>query len=139
MNLKWTKELLEPIVRTSKCYSECLRKLNLRQCGGNYSHLQRRIEDFNLDSSHFTGQAHNKDKEFVLFDNLTKPHSIKKRLLKERGSSCERCGLNEWQAVEIPLELEHVDGNNRNNSKENLLLLCPNCHALTPTWRNRKR
>ena len=38
----------------------------------------------------------------------------------------------------IPLELHHIDGNNKDNSLSNLQLLCPNCHALTNNYRNRK-
>lgn len=61
----------------------------------------------------------------------------KAALMQERGQRCEECGLNEWNSQPIPLELEHCDGNNKNNTKENLKLLCCNCHALTPTWRGR--
>jgi len=61
----------------------------------------------------------------------------KAALLQERGHRCEDCGLTEWKSVSIPLELEHVDGNNCNNVKDNLKLLCCNCHALTSTWRGR--
>ena len=32
--------------------------------------------------------------------------------------------------------LEHIDGNSENNSLDNLKLLCPNCHSLTPTYKN---
>lgn len=64
------------------------------------------------------------------------PH--KKLLIEERGRRCERCGNTEWQGEQIPIELEHIDGDNINNVKDNLMLLCPNCHALTPTWRGRK-
>jgi predicted HNH restriction endonuclease len=35
----------------------------------------------------------------------------------------------------IPLELHHVNGDNRDNRIENLQLLCPNCHALTDNYR----
>jgi predicted HNH restriction endonuclease len=35
----------------------------------------------------------------------------------------------------IPLELHHKDGNRYNNSLNNLMLLCPNCHALTDNYR----
>lgn len=62
----------------------------------------------------------------------------KKALLKERGHICEKCLNHEWLGQPITLELEHVDGNNKNNIKENLLLLCPNCHSQTPTWRRSK-
>jgi hypothetical protein len=58
-------------------------------------------------------------------------------LIKNRGHLCENCGLSEWMNHPITLELEHVDGNNRNNIETNLKLLCPNCHALTYTWRGR--
>jgi 5-methylcytosine-specific restriction endonuclease McrA len=39
----------------------------------------------------------------------------------------------------IPLELDHINGNNGDNRLENLRLLCPNCHALTPTYRSKRR
>lgn len=58
-------------------------------------------------------------------------------LLLERGHRCEDCGLSEWKGQPIPIELEHIDGDNKNNNRENLKLLCCNCHALTPTWRGR--
>ncbi len=35
----------------------------------------------------------------------------------------------------IPLEVEHIDGNYKNNNEENLTLLCPNCHSLTATYK----
>lgn len=61
----------------------------------------------------------------------------KQVLIQERGHKCEDCGLEEWKTEKIPLELEHIDGDNRNNIKSNLKLLCCNCHALTDTWRGR--
>lgn len=50
---------------------------------------------------------------------------------------CGECGITEWNGKEITLELDHVNGNNRDNRLQNLLLLCPNCHSQTPTWRGR--
>jgi Zn finger protein HypA/HybF involved in hydrogenase expression len=61
----------------------------------------------------------------------------KKILLKERGHRCESCGLSEWLGKPIPLEMDHTDGNSDNSTRGNLKLLCPNCHAQTPTYRSK--
>lgn len=59
----------------------------------------------------------------------------KNALISERGYYCEGCGLSEWRGKPIVLELEHKNGDRKDNTKDNLELLCPNCHAQTPTWR----
>ena len=51
--------------------------------------------------------------------------------------SCSCCTLGEWNNKPIVLELDHIDGDNRNNEPSNLRLLCPNCHSQTPTFRGR--
>jgi len=56
-------------------------------------------------------------------------------LISERGYKCESCGLTEWLGKPIPLELEHNDADVNNNNKDNLTLLCCNCHAQTPSWK----
>lgn len=64
------------------------------------------------------------------------------RYLKEKYNySCSECG---WSKVnpytnKIPLEVEHIDGNYLNNNENNLLLLCPNCHSLTSTYKGANR
>lgn len=64
--------------------------------------------------------------------------AIRARLIAERGHKCERCTNAEWLGQPITLELEHVDGDGLNHARTNLLLLCPNCHSQTPTWRRKK-
>ena len=34
------------------------------------------------------------------------------------------------------LEIDHIDGDPSNNIESNLILLCPNCHSLTSTYKN---
>jgi hypothetical protein len=68
--------------------------------------------------------------------SVLKDHVARKRfLIRERGHKCEDCGLDSWKDQQIPLEMHHVDGNADNNGKENLRLLCPNCHAFTPHYK----
>ena len=62
---------------------------------------------------------------------------IKTYLFKKYNNKCARCGWGELNNYtgHIPLEVEHIDGNYKNNNEENLILLCPNCHALTSTYK----
>lgn len=62
---------------------------------------------------------------------------LKNRLLKEgiKENKCEICGITEWNNLPINFELHHIDGNRTNHSLENLLLICPNCHSQTETFR----
>ncbi|THA26217.1 HNH endonuclease [Streptomyces sp. RKND-216] len=64
-----------------------------------------------------------------------------KRALDEVGEPyrCAECG-NEgaWRGVAMTLQIDHVDGDWRNNNRENLRYLCPNCHAITSTWCRKK-
>ena len=70
------------------------------------------------------------------------PKNIKKHVdiaVNVRYNKRKRCGLFDWLGNVITLELDHIDGNNKNNDRSNLECLCPNCHAQTPTWRGRNR
>ena len=63
---------------------------------------------------------------------------IKRYLFEKYNHECSKC---KWKEVNlftgnIPLEVEHIDGNYLNNVEDNLILLCPNCHSLTSTYKN---
>lgn len=62
---------------------------------------------------------------------------IKTYLFKKYNNKCARCGWGEVNKYtnNIPVEVEHIDGNYQNNKEENLILLCPNCHSLTETYK----
>lgn len=60
------------------------------------------------------------------------------RVILEQEGQCNQCGITEWNGKPITLEYEHKDGNNENNSRNNVEGLCPNCHSQTKTWRGRK-
>lgn len=62
---------------------------------------------------------------------------IRDYLIAKHGAKCVKCGWDKVNPVtgKCPIELEHIDGNSQNNKLENLCLLCPNCHSLTPTYK----
>lgn len=57
------------------------------------------------------------------------------------GEKCSMCGWNKRHPIthKVPLEIDHIDGNADNNKETNIRLICPNCHALTPHFRNLNR
>ena len=66
---------------------------------------------------------------------------VRKYIFTKFNSKCAKCGWSETNPYTgtIPLEIEHIDGDWRNSYEDNLLLLCPNCHSLTSTYRGANR
>lgn len=62
---------------------------------------------------------------------------IREYMLEKVGFKCEECGWDKKNPItgRAPLEIDHIDGNSINCKEENLKVLCPNCHSLTPTWK----
>lgn len=138
-------------VENSYSISQTLKTLNLSPKGGNYKVFKKFQDLYNVDTSHFTGQGHMRGKknisqtkplsEILVKDFKYNSNNLRKRLLAEgiKEHKCECCGLTEWLGESIPLELDHIDGNSDNNTIENLRILCPNCHAKTPTYRGKNK
>lgn len=74
-------------------------------------------------------------------DGIRKPYYVSRYIVRylliKYDNKCGLCGWNERNVftAKIPLETHHIDGNHFNNREENLILLCPNCHSLTPTYK----
>lgn len=62
---------------------------------------------------------------------------IRRYMLEKSSYKCSKCGWGEVNPYtnKIPLEIDHIDGDYTNNKEENLQVLCPNCHSLTPTYK----
>ena len=59
MKLKYSKDVLEDIVSNSKSKRECLLKLKLKPYGEYYRILDKYIEVYKLNTSHFVDQGWN--------------------------------------------------------------------------------
>jgi len=152
---KYTPEELAKAVSISTNFCEVCRNLKVKTTGGSYYNVRRRIARLNLDISHF-----NKDSKtlcrniiirkkplediFILLeekDGRTEAKLLRRALLESGVPyKCVECGNEgEWNNKKLILAVDHIDGNWKNNFKENLRFLCPNCHSQTDTFGNKRR
>ncbi|MFC8362405.1 HNH endonuclease signature motif containing protein [Streptomyces griseorubiginosus] len=151
---KWTRDILQPVVAASTSVNDVLRRLGLEVVGGHHTNISRRIKAYGIDTSHFAPvvrterQRHNQRRrtaEEILVEDTSPdarrvPSTRLKRAMSEQGvkERCVMCGIEGvWLGEPLPLEVDHIDGNWRNNRCENLRLLCPNCHSTTDSYRGR--
>lgn len=147
---RWTLDSLRDATAAERSLAGTLRRIGLRPAGGNYETIRRAIRDCGIPTSHWTGKGHLRGRRnpwapkvpltFMLVKGSAhNTANLRLRLISERvfEARCCACGRYEWMGRRIPLELDHVDGDRSNNLLDNLRLLCPNCHALTPTYRGR--
>lgn len=152
MRTSWNEEQFIQAVRSHTSMSQVLRALGLQPAGGNYKTLHYHVARLGLDTSHWKGKGWNKGLEVTCREALPlveilvegshySSNRLRKRLIKEGyfQHKCYKCQRSQWLGALIPLELEHINGINNDHRLGNLTLLCPNCHALTPTYRGRNQ
>lgn len=61
----------------------------------------------------------------------------KRYLYEKQRGACAVCGRKTWLGKPILLIFDHIDGNHRNNRIVNCRMVCSNCDATLPTYKNR--
>jgi len=137
----WKDSQLIEAIPNCKSFTEVARYLNMSKSTNTL--LRKKANELELDYSHFktSGITPKSLEEILTYQTkeISSSHKLKLRLIRENyfEAKCYCCGITEWNGKPAPLELEHKNGNRRDNRLENLTILCPNCHAQTETYRGK--
>lgn len=145
-----SKKDIQSILSQSNTLVEALKKIGVPNLTAGYSIIKKRIKEDELDVRHIVfGLDSNKSRKFekrkypssneevFVRNSKVGKQTLKRRVLKEGvlKYKCISCGNNgKWNDKELSLHLDHINGINNDNRKENLRFLCPNCHSQTETF-----
>jgi hypothetical protein len=138
------------IAARSFSIADMMRALDLPESSTNYRRLRRALDVHRIDTTHFRRGAWRKpdDRPLQTFDPdkvlRLEPDATGRprrerlhRAMTARGveERCALCGIGTtWRGHHLTLEIDHINGDYRDNRLENLRFLCPNCHATTETY-----
>ncbi len=153
MRRRYTYEFLSEAAASSESLTGVVRYLGVPVRSGSYSHIGKRprmLKQLGVDTSHFRRnqgarvRANRPAAEEVLVLDLGRtrrrpPHQLRRALTEVgRAYACEVCGCDgRWEGAALTLQVDHIDGDPRDNRASNLRFLCPNCHAQTPNFAGR--
>ena len=142
------EELVCSLVKQCDNINQVCKLLGKKATNNNYIFVEKIINKYDIDTNHFCVNFEKKNnhkpytKEEIFVENSTiKTSRLLPAILKYnlKDYKCECCGNSEWMGEKIPLQTHHINGNNTDNRIENLMLVCPNCHAMTDTYCGKRK
>lgn len=142
------KERIEKEVSVSNTVSDVLKNLGFKDIRANRLHFSTVCKALAIPHPKYNRKFFcsvrkwHSENLFKDFSNSTEQlpsnHSLKLHFLKKMApdiNNCKICNIsNVWENKTLVLQLDHIDGNKKNNLLSNLRLVCPNCHSQTDTF-----
>lgn len=141
-------EEFKKLIANSQTISEVFKQFNLTNKGGNYRTLRLRLEEENVNITHFRKSIPSVIKGIIPLEDIlveNSPYnrsSLRKRLIKLKiiPYVCQSCNLgSKWNESDLSLQLDHKNGISNDHRLDNLQFLCPNCHSQTSSFAGRNK
>lgn len=149
MKRSYTADDLLKALRTSTSIHQTLKRLGLSATGSAYPSLKKAAHEYGIDIEAELGIlpepiAPSLRTRFKPIDEILtkgkKCHNLRERLFQEGifvSYECNECHIMDWNGEPIALQIHHKNGDKTDNRRDNLELLCPNCHTDTSTYAGR--
>lgn len=146
---KYTEQEFIDAWMNEKSIAAVARRLGLTIYGSTYTTIKDTANELGLPEVDRPGRAWNRGIkvttnpakpliQYLTYGSKIGSFALKKKLFNagifEKKCYNSECGISEWLGQPVPLHLDHIDGNNKNNCLANLRVLCMNCHGQTETY-----
>jgi hypothetical protein len=130
-NIKYTKELLLPIVKSSTSVSSVCRALGLNPRHST-ERIGKAIKRCGINTDHFTWHTsgHIISDRDIFREGSSFTRTTRYRLKEHKTYCCSLCGISKWKGEDLILDTDHINRDRSDNRLSNLQFLCPNCHRL---------
>ena len=142
-----SEEQWRKIISTSLTRAEVARKVNRCPNSSFNERLKKYCDKHNISIKHFTVNENGNKEKYQLEEILVENSPASRKTLRDYLAKynileykCAICGnIGEWNGVSLTLQIDHINGINNDNRKENLRWLCPNCHSQTDTFTGKNK
>ena len=138
---RFKEDELRSLVADCSSWRELARRSGYTSIGNNFDTIKKRLEKYDISTDHFTGVPKGstlRAEENVFCENSTATQKVLRHWYKKGQYAeykCSICGLPaEWNGKPLPLTLDHINGDNKDNRLENLRWVCPNCDRQLNTF-----